>query len=108
MESGSARQRRTKGTREAPTRYTPCMASRDLLTEALALPTEERARLAHELIASLDEVSPEDPAVVEQAWAEEIQRRIVEIETGAVEAVDWETVRDELRADLASRRTRTR
>ena len=48
-----------------------------LEAEALKLVPEERARLADRLLASL----AEDPEI-EEAWAAEIERRIVEIEAG--------------------------
>jgi putative addiction module component (TIGR02574 family) len=47
--------------------------------EALQLPPADRARLVERLIASLD-VDPE----VEDAWAEEVERRHQEVENGAV------------------------
>lgn len=66
------------------------------MKRALALPRDERASLARELIASLDEPL-EDPAVVEAAWAEEIERRVREVEDGTADLVDWETVKARLR-----------
>ncbi|MBI2892965.1 MAG: addiction module protein [Deltaproteobacteria bacterium] len=69
-----------------------------VLEEALTLPTQERARLAAELIASLDEGEDAD---VEQAWAVEIQRRAEELRSGKVEAVSWEEVRERLLRRLA-------
>ena len=55
----------------------------DLSARAKELPPEARARLAEELLASLD------PHVsdVEAAWSDEIRRRIAEVERGAVELV---------------------
>lgn len=50
-----------------------------LESEALRLPTAERARLVERLIASLDV----DPGV-EDAWATEVERRNVEIDNGTV------------------------
>jgi len=64
---------------------------------ALALPPDERAWLASELIASLDEGN--DPNV-EAAWAAEIERRIAEVEAGA-ETIGWEEARKRIRATLA-------
>ena len=59
----------------------------DLVTElaerAKALPPEERARLAEELLATLD---PGDEGV-EAAWDAEIRRRIDEVESGTVQLV---------------------
>lgn len=59
---------------------------------ALQLPRSERARLAERLIASLDEDSE-----VEQAWAEEIERRVAELRSGAVETIPGEQVFAELK-----------
>ncbi len=57
---------------------------------ALSLPTQERARLAHDLIVSLDEA--EDPGAAE-AWLAEIERRAREVESGSVSLHDWPAVR---------------
>jgi putative addiction module component (TIGR02574 family) len=51
----------------------------ELEAEALGLPASQRARLVEKLIASLD---PEPE--IENAWAEEVERRHAEIESGAV------------------------
>lgn len=59
----------------------------DLVTElterAKALPPEERARLAEELLATLD---PSEDGV-EAAWDDEIRKRIDEVENGTVQLV---------------------
>ena len=64
-----------------------------ILQEALALPTEERARIAVDLIASID---GEPDADAEAAWAEEIERRAREGSPGA----DWATVRKRIERTL--------
>ncbi len=70
------------------------MGSRDdLLAEALALPTEERARIAHELLVSLDEGSDENAA---EAWLSEIMRRLKEVDDGTAVLEDWSAVRERL------------
>ncbi len=53
-----------------------------LETEALRLTPSERATLAQRLLASLDE-----DAEIEEAWAAEIERRIADVESGAVQVV---------------------
>lgn len=76
--------------------------SRDqLLTAALALPEEERAALAHDLLLSLapDEVASKEEW--EQAWAEELQLRASRYERGETTARDWREVLAEVRASLA-------
>ena len=64
------------------------MASRKLAVvreDALALSTDERARLARDLLASLDG-SPDPDAAA--AWDEEINRRIDQIENGDAVLLD--------------------
>lgn len=70
---------------------------KQLEAEALELPLRERALLVERLIASLDEDATEDAEDVERAWADEIQRRVVEIEAGTAELIPAELVLAELR-----------
>jgi putative addiction module component (TIGR02574 family) len=63
----------------------------ELEAEALNLPRPERARLAEVLISSLDE-----DAAIEEAWREEIRRRVSELREGSVETVPAEEVFQEL------------
>jgi putative addiction module component (TIGR02574 family) len=69
-----------------------------ILGTALALPPDERAWLAAELIASLEEA---EDAGVEAAWAEEIEKRIAEVESGEAETSTWEEARERVRATLS-------
>ena len=75
---------------------------RKILDEALALPPEERADLAATLIDSLDE---DEAEAVDEAWAQEVQRRVHEVESGAVETVSWSEARKRM---LSLRDARTR
>ena len=59
----------------------------ELSERAKVLPPEDRARLAEELLASLEE-SPS--AEVDVAWDAEIQRRIAEVEAGTARLVPAE------------------
>jgi len=68
--------------------------SKVVLEEALKLTANERAEVAEQLIASLDEVPDTD---VEQAWQEEVQRRLQQIERGEVKTIPWEEVQRRLR-----------
>lgn len=70
-----------------------------LLREALALPLEERADVAAELLASLDGTEP-DSADVEAAWAAEIERRARRVLAGDSLGIPWEEVRRRAEADL--------
>jgi putative addiction module component (TIGR02574 family) len=62
----------------------------DLLSTALALPVRERAKIAHELLLSLDDGADSDAA---EAWVAELERRAREVRSGSVAIEDWETVR---------------
>ena len=79
------------------------MAATDVLTEILRLPAEERAKLALELIRSLDGERDADPAA---AWDEEIERRGAEVEAGAAETMSLDEYRAHLRARRAARARR--
>lgn len=69
------------------------MTVEQLLQEALRLPDGERATLATRLLESLDqEVGDDTP----EAWASEIQKRLAELDSGAVKPVPWEEVRRKL------------
>ena len=62
-----------------------------VLQEALSLPDDDRADIAAELFASLDE-TVDDPETVQTLWAEELEKRAkrdpqVRISHGAVEVV---------------------
>ena len=77
---------------------------RDVFHEALGLPPKQRARLAHELIVSLDGNEPEDPAVVEREWGEVIARRVAELRNGTAKTEPWPKVQARIRRQLARRR----
>jgi putative addiction module component (TIGR02574 family) len=68
----------------------------NVLVAALRLPTESRAALAAELIQSLDQ--EEAGEGVEEAWTEEIRRRLEEVDAGAVIPVPWPDARRRLLA----------
>jgi acetyl-CoA acetyltransferase len=69
-------------------------ATSRLLQEALALGPDERAALAAELLASLDEVESD----VQRAWAAEIERRSLAAPEERGE--DWRVVLDDIRASV--------
>ena len=69
-------------------------ASRDdLYKAALELDDSERAALVGMLLDSLD---TEEEAGVEAAWIAEIERRVEELDSGAVKSIPWEEVRARL------------
>jgi putative addiction module component (TIGR02574 family) len=68
-----------------------------ILDEALRLTPPERAQLLARLIESLeDDEAPIAAEEWEQAWAEEIRRRIADLEAGRSRTIPWEDVRSEL------------
>jgi putative addiction module component (TIGR02574 family) len=69
-----------------------------LLEAVLGLPVEDRAEMASRLIESLGD-GPED-ADAAAAWADEIERRVREVDEGRVQLIPWEEVRARLRARL--------
>ena len=71
-------------------------ATQELLNIALSLPESDRADLAASLIESLDQTSDAD---AQTAWAEEVRRRISDLDGGAVNTIPW----DEARQAISSR-----
>jgi putative addiction module component (TIGR02574 family) len=63
--------------------------------EALKLRPGERAALAQRLLASLVEDKE-----IEEAWAQEVERRIAEVESGAVQLIPIEEALARVRAAL--------
>ena len=70
-------------------------AAKEIIEAALKLEPVERERIAETLWQSL-----EDPAAVETAWGEEIQRRIMAADANQIDSTSWEESRDELLAEL--------
>lgn len=68
-------------------------SARELCQEAMTLDPEERATLMRLLIEALD---AETEQGVEDAWRVEVERRMVELDSGTVEATPWEEVRARL------------
>lgn len=71
----------------------------ELKEKAAQLSEPERADLALALIESLDGPA-EDPAVVEDAWRLEIERRVGEIDRGEVKPIPGDEVFAEVRRRL--------
>ncbi|XXX82472.1 addiction module protein [Sorangium sp. So ce134] len=77
------------------------MSTEELLAQVLLLPRHERARLAQELLSSLEEPDVEE---VTAAWTGELERRSREVAEGKVQTVDWGTARAGILKELADRR----
>jgi putative addiction module component (TIGR02574 family) len=69
--------------------------AREIEAKALQLPPKERAQLAERLISSLD---PESDRDAEQAWIEEAERRLDELESGKVAGIPAEQVLEKARS----------
>ena len=73
-----------------------------VLREALALPADERAQVAADLIASLDE-QREPTGEVTAEWAVEIERRARQVLADPSAGEDWESARERIADELRLR-----
>ena len=71
----------------------------DLLKRALALSPDERAALANTLLDSLESSNES----VQDAWDEEVARRIEDLKKGKAVTVPWEQLHRELLAMVNER-----
>ena len=69
-----------------------CPDLNDLLKKAMSLPPEDRAALANSLLESLDETEED----AEDAWDDEIKRRVDDIRSGRVKTIPGEQVLERL------------
>jgi putative addiction module component (TIGR02574 family) len=76
------------------------VTKKEVFDQALALPADERAKLAHDIIASLD--APADGGAAE-AWVREIERRVREVKEGSVKLIDWKDARARILKRLSPR-----
>lgn len=74
-----------------------------LLHEALKLSPKERADVAAELLASLDEEPSDNREEIEEAWGAEIERRARRVLAGDSAGAPWDEVRRDLEDRLAKR-----
>jgi putative addiction module component (TIGR02574 family) len=79
------------------------MSTEELLAQVLRLPRHERARLAEEVLSSLEEADDQEVAA---ALAPELERRSREVAEGQVQTIEWGTARAELLKELEERRAR--
>jgi len=70
--------------------------------ELLRLPRDERARLALELLRSLDDADPD----ASQAWDAEIERRAAEVDADSAATMTLDEYRAHVRARRAARAVR--
>jgi len=71
--------------------------ARELESKALKLSRRERARLAQQLISSLDQKIDAD---AEKLWLEEAERRLAELKSGKVAGIPAEKVIKKARSTL--------
>jgi len=73
--------------------------AKNILEDALALPGDDRCRIAELL---LDSVSTDTTEEMEAAWAVEAVRRADELERGDAKALDGESFLEDLKAKFQS------
>ena len=76
----------------------------EIENQALQLSTEDRARLAVQLLASLEERS-KSPEEIEKLWLAEAERRFQELQSGLVQGVPEGEVFSELRSKYSDRKS---
>jgi len=59
------------------------MKTKDLIAEISDLPFEQRARIADQILQSLNAPDPD----IESAWIQEVEKRVEEYEKGKVELI---------------------
>lgn len=74
-----------------------------MLSDGLALPEEERARVAAELFASLESRDPDYSAERSLAWARAVEERIDRFARGESQGIDLDAARRQVAAALAER-----
>ncbi|MFM9968298.1 MAG: addiction module protein [Burkholderiales bacterium] len=70
-----------------------------LRSEILRLSESDRAKLAHDLMLSLDEPAEPDAG---DSWDKEILRRLGQVESGSATLIDREEFRRRMRAPIAA------
>jgi putative addiction module component (TIGR02574 family) len=71
-----------------------------LLEQVLNLPEHDRAQIATRLLESLDAETQND---VDEAWAEEIERRCAAVDAGTLKTSDWKDVRARIEREIFGR-----
>ena len=74
-------------------------SAQKLFEQALTLPVADRAELAAQLLATLEEREQD----VETAWAAEIEKRAAEARSNPDDNEDWRTVLERIEREVLSR-----
>jgi len=69
------------------------MKTKDLIAEISDLPIEQRARIADQILQSLNAPDPD----IDSAWIQEVEERVEEYEQGKVELIPAQKVFKNLR-----------
>ena len=72
-------------------------STEEVISEVMSLPPDARAIVADRLLMSLDSPRRKE---IDILWAEEVERRVRQIETGEVKPIPGEDVFKEIRDDL--------
>lgn len=78
------------------------MSTDELLAQVLRLSRQDRARVAEELLSSLEDSDEEEVAAV---WAPELERRSREVAEG-MQTIEWDASRTKILTELGERRAR--
>ena len=73
----------------------------EVLNAALSLGPQQRSEIAHQLLLSLEPTGSEEN--VDQAWAEEIRRRLQAIRSGQTTLCDWDDALAALRQESGAK-----
>jgi putative addiction module component (TIGR02574 family) len=74
--------------------------AKKVLSVALVLGEHERAEIAARLLESLDE---DDREGVDEAWAQELERRCAALDSGEAVTSDWNEFRARIERDVFGR-----
>jgi putative addiction module component (TIGR02574 family) len=69
----------------------------DVLEQAMALPDDDRLRLAELLLASVEQT---EALPFDRAWMDEAKRRVARIDSGEGKLSTWPEVRDRARSRI--------
>jgi putative addiction module component (TIGR02574 family) len=71
-----------------------------VLQDALVLSDLERAEIATRLIESLDAAVETEAVSIEEAWAEEIERRCAALDAGTTGTINWPEARRRIETEI--------
>jgi putative addiction module component (TIGR02574 family) len=67
---------------------------KEVMDSIKSLSSDERATLAHCLITSLDQ--PSNDQGIDEAWQQLVEQRLMALESGAVQGVSWDQLKNEI------------